>query len=337
MMNPMEALERALGEQPGGPTAAPAPPNIEGHQTRPAPDIEGHQTRPAPDIEVEWQAYADELRSSDDEEDVGKGDDEPSDHEDGDRGKGVARGAAGGAIAEAVRAGVRKHLAERGPAEDGAVVAISVEEILDMVGSDAEEDAQPPAMTEGERFWADSGVPVVPFNLDDERAEGGFNDFGEYKEDGDGEEDAWLDCLGNEELDPEWVRRVTTRGRGEEATGPSSPGDGGDERRRGELARRVAGALLPGETPLAALKRLGGRRHRKGEAVGRREQQRWVPVGSRAAFDGLTADVSQLVDLSGDPGWYMRTREQYVGGGSASHGSPPHGPSGPRDDVDMFS
>jgi len=130
----------------------------------------------------------------------------------------------------------------------------------------------------------------------------------------------------------------------------------------GELRKRVARDLLSGESPLEALRRLGGtqehgkrwqRMLREARATGLEPQvdkkwgQSWVPEGQRRAFDELTAAVSDLVNATGDAGVYLRNQQWFdpadaarvPGGGGESSISPSRKVSAAavaEDALDMF-
>jgi CD2 antigen cytoplasmic tail-binding protein 2 len=141
--------------------------------------------------------------------------------------------------------------------------------------ADAEVDYEEP-----EQLVNDAGIPFEPFNLKEERDAGYFDAAtGSYiqlkkKED---VEDAWADALAATEVDPGWAqavvdrasaREVKARGRqsgtrsggGSSGGGPressSSPSDLSAEDII-ELKRKIVSLLQPGETVLAALRRLG--------------------------------------------------------------------------------
>lgn len=94
-----------------------------------------------------------------------------------------------------------------------------------------------------------------------EREEGFFDQSGAYLFDPDEQDEAWLADAGD--LDPDWVRRVTTRGKNfalEPGPGPASSAGGSAAPEA--MAALLAEHLRPGETPIEALRRLGGVRER---------------------------------------------------------------------------
>jgi len=87
----------------------------------------------------------------------------------------------------------------------------TIEERFEGDGNGEEDDPSVPATVE-DAFWANSGVPIEPFNLRRERREGFFLPDGTYVQNDDTVRDAWLENVDQQPLDPDWVKRVTTRG-----------------------------------------------------------------------------------------------------------------------------
>eukprot|EP00879_Flechtneria_rotunda_P007400 GHRR01007762.1.p1 GENE.GHRR01007762.1~~GHRR01007762.1.p1 ORF type:complete len:636 (+),score=316.63 GHRR01007762.1:577-2484(+) len=137
---------------------------------------------------------------------------------------------------------------------------------------EAEEDYDEP-----EESITSDGIPIEPFHLRRERAEGFFDEEGNYVENRvDPEVDAWLDSLGGglTELEPGLAARLAA-----EADAAAAEPTSLDEDDVAIYKKRIVDMLQPGENVLQALRRLGGHAARRGSpqpaaAAARRQRQR---------------------------------------------------------------
>ncbi|KAG6409155.1 hypothetical protein SASPL_132189 [Salvia splendens] len=140
--------------------------------------------------------------------------------------------------------------------------------------------------------FIDEGVPLEPFNLEQEREEGYFDDNGNYVEYMNKQiKDAWLDGV---DLCENYVEKRSTPMNNDE-----KPHDLSTE----ELAvinRRIADALEPGETVLRALRRLKG-------STDKRQK---MSAETKNLFDQLTEDAMKLME-NGDYNVYDEKQEHF--------------------------
>ncbi|KAG5548505.1 hypothetical protein RHGRI_014006 [Rhododendron griersonianum] len=136
---------------------------------------------------------------------------------------------------------------------------------------------------EGETF-VEEGIRFEPFNLEQEREEGYFDEQGNFVEYIDNEiKDAWLDSV---EVDTKLARKGFTVTHDKD----NIEEDGDDElssEEIGTIKRRIADALEPGETILQALRRLKGTSNNKKEKMSPETKLR---------FDQLTEDAMKLME-----------------------------------------
>eukprot|EP01137_Pigoraptor_chileana_P014896 Opistho-2@70110 len=134
----------------------------------------------------------------------------------------------------------------------------------------ASEDVEGAEETSGE---FGGGYKITPFNLDEEMETGKFDKEGNYYESkGDGVRDAWADSVEFKEMyrpgesgHKPSERLPVTKEREPEPTVPPE-----------EAARRMTAILRPGETVLAAIRRLGGGAHGSKNAKHKGAQQQRV-------------------------------------------------------------
>ncbi|CAD7697017.1 unnamed protein product [Ostreobium quekettii] len=211
-------------------------------------------------------------------------------------------------VAIAERAARRRELEER-DAEDGTAFLSDVRQ--------AEEEYDDPP-----EDFNDGGIPIEPFHLKNERAEGYFDSDGHYvpnRADLDAN-DAWLDTLDNSSV---WKKPAEDSMAEEQAAEVEM-----DEDDLQAYKKRLVDLLLPEETVLRALHRLGSQA--AGPTVsdsaeigaaglgtetcgGKRKKptpaKRRVPVENRAAFDKMTEYASLLL-LHGDYNVYSQHKEE---------------------------
>lgn len=148
----------------------------------------------------------------------------------------------------------------------------------------AEEDYDEP-----EELFNDQGVPIEPFNLRQERQEGYFDADGNYIEYRlDAVQDAWLEGLeaGQVEVDERLAERAAA------ACGVAAePLEELDEDDVLIYKRRMLDMLLPGETVLRALRRLGGARQ-PATTLSTAERQARRKQAAHAEGSGAAADPS---------------------------------------------
>lgn len=150
---------------------------------------------------------------------------------------------------------------------------------------------------EGETF-VEEGIRFEPFNLEQEREEGYFDEQGNFVEYIDNEiKDAWLDSV---EVDTKLARKGFTVTHDKD----NIEEDGDDElssEEIGTIKRRIADALEPGETILQALRRLKGTSNNKKEKMSPETKLR---------FDQLTEDAMKLME-NGDFNVYEEKQEVF--------------------------
>ncbi|XP_068779416.1 CD2 antigen cytoplasmic tail-binding protein 2 isoform X2 [Struthio camelus] len=151
---------------------------------------------------------------------------------------------------------------------------------------------------------AEGGVPVTPFNLQEEMAEGHFDSEGNYFPRREKLlRDSWLDNI-------DWVKIAERPAR------PRPAGDDEDEEPpppppQPELLQGALELLRPGETVAGALRRLGGRRRRRRPGRGGPAAE---PPGDDGDGDG--GRLERLVEVAdglvarGLLGVYQETRER---------------------------
>jgi CD2 antigen cytoplasmic tail-binding protein 2 len=145
---------------------------------------------------------------------------------------------------------------------------------------------------EGETF-VDDGILIEPFNLEQEREEGYFDEQGNFVEYIDNEiKDAWLDSV---EVDTKLAQKVFT------VTHDEDIDDDLSSEEIGKIKRRIADALEPGETVLQALRRLKGTSNNKKEKMSPETKLR---------FDQLTEDAMKLME-NGDFNVYEEKQEVF--------------------------
>ncbi|CAI0448499.1 unnamed protein product [Linum tenue] len=128
--------------------------------------------------------------------------------------------------------------------------------------------------------FVDDGVQMEPFNLDREREEGYFDaqgNFVEYVNENDFK-DPWLDTA---EVDTRYANSKVAEDN-DESEAPEMSSD-----ETGQIKRRIADLLEPGETVLQALRRL------KGTSIGKKEK---MSAETQLLFDQLTEDANKLLD-----------------------------------------
>ncbi|GAB2291996.1 hypothetical protein Dimus_026244 [Dionaea muscipula] len=150
-------------------------------------------------------------------------------------------------------------------------------------------------LNENYEAFIEDGIQIEPFNLKNEREEGYFDaegNFVEYVNDKE-EKDAWLESA---EVDPKLAGKVSLTTSNVEDDQELSPDD------IGQIKRRIANALEPGETVLYALRRL------KGHSNNKREK---MPAETKVIFDQLTEDAMKLME-NGDYDVYHEKQEVFV-------------------------
>ncbi|CAN0921335.1 SUPPRESSOR OF ABI3-5 [Linum grandiflorum] len=142
--------------------------------------------------------------------------------------------------------------------------------------------------------FIDDGIQIEPFNLDKEREEGYFDAQGNFVEYVNENEfkDPWLDSV---QVDTRFAKRKPEVAEDDDA--PEMP-----SQETGQIKRRIANLLEPGETVLQALRRL------KGTSNGRKVK---MSVEIQAQFDQLTEDANKLLD-SGEHNVYHDLQEKFV-------------------------
>lgn len=147
---------------------------------------------------------------------------------------------------------------------------------------------------DNENFIED-GVQIEPFNLDQERQEGYFDEGGnfvEYANDNESK-DPWLDSI---EADPKVAGNISlnNEGNNEDDVQDLSSKD------IGTIKRRIANVLEPGESVLQGLRRLKGTSNRKEK----------MSEETKRVFDQLTEDAMRLME-NGDYNVYHERQEVF--------------------------
>uniref|UniRef100_A0A0D9XD45 OCRE domain-containing protein n=1 Tax=Leersia perrieri TaxID=77586 RepID=A0A0D9XD45_9ORYZ len=142
----------------------------------------------------------------------------------------------------------------------------------------------------------DDGIRLEPFNLEQEREEGYFDENGNFVEFARSNDikDAWLDSV---EVDPKYAEKIQKKKEKEkqEEFEDLSSDD------IGKIKRRIANMLEPGETIIQALKRL------KGTSSDKRGK---MSEGTKRIFDELTEAAMKLME-NGEYNVYSDDRETF--------------------------
>ncbi|KAM3275081.1 hypothetical protein ACQJBY_043823 [Aegilops geniculata] len=143
--------------------------------------------------------------------------------------------------------------------------------------------------------FIDDGIEIEPFNLEQEREEGYFDENGNFVEFARGNDmkDAWLD---NVEVDTKFAGKVQKKKNKEEEFQDLSSDD------IGKIKRRIANMLEPAETIIQALKRL------KSTSTDNRGR---MTEGTKRIFDELTEAAMKLME-NGEYNVYSDDRETFV-------------------------
>ncbi|KVH93428.1 hypothetical protein Ccrd_004520, partial [Cynara cardunculus var. scolymus] len=150
----------------------------------------------------------------------------------------------------------------------------------------------------------DDGIQLEPFNLEQERKEGFFDKTGNYVEYVTNDiKDAWLDSI---DADPNLAERHSMITDDVVEAADLSSED------IGNIKRRIADVLEPGETVLQALRRL------KGSSNSRKEK---MSAETKVVFDQLTEDAMKLME-DGDYNVYDEKQEvfQREAGSNSTYG-----------------
>ncbi|KAF5951896.1 hypothetical protein HYC85_009840 [Camellia sinensis] len=133
---------------------------------------------------------------------------------------------------------------------------------------------------EDNETFVHDGVQIEPFNLEKEREEGYFDEQGNFVEYIHENEikDAWLDSV---EVDPKLAAK------GSMLTNMDDDIPDLSSQEIGQMKRRIADVLEPGETVLRALRRLKGTSNNKKEKM---------PAETKQLFDQLTEDAMKLME-----------------------------------------
>lgn len=147
---------------------------------------------------------------------------------------------------------------------------------------------------EDNETFVDDGVQIEPFNLEKEREEGYFDEQGNFVEYIHENEikDAWLDSV---EVDPKLAAK------GSMLTNMDDDIPDLSSQEIGQMKRRIADVLEPGETVLRALRRLKGTSNNKKEKM---------PAETKQLFDQLTEDAMKLME-NGDYNVYDEKQEVF--------------------------
>ncbi|OVA14193.1 hypothetical protein BVC80_9029g20 [Macleaya cordata] len=142
--------------------------------------------------------------------------------------------------------------------------------------------------------FVEDGIQIEPFNLNQEKEEGYFDDHGNFVEfaNDNNIKDAWLDSV---DVDTRFAEKSFNMVKDEEDTNDLSSED------IGKMKRRIANLLEPGETVLQALRRLKGNSNDKKEKM---------PEETKLKFDQLTEDSMKLME-NGDYDVYHEKRESF--------------------------
>ncbi|KAK9060294.1 hypothetical protein SSX86_020998 [Deinandra increscens subsp. villosa] len=139
----------------------------------------------------------------------------------------------------------------------------------------------------------DDGIQLEPFNLEQERKEGYFDQTGNYVEYVTNDiKDAWLDSI-DAHTNLAKIDSLVTNSVVEAVDLTSQD--------IGKIKRRIADVLEPGETVLQALRRL------KGSSSGRKEK---MSAETKLLFDQLTEDAMKLME-DGDYNVYDEKQEVF--------------------------
>ncbi|KAJ0443002.1 putative CD2 antigen cytoplasmic tail-binding protein 2/Lin1 [Helianthus annuus] len=139
----------------------------------------------------------------------------------------------------------------------------------------------------------DDGIQLEPFNLEQERKEGYFDQTGNYVEYVSNDiKDAWLDSIDSH---PNLAQRQSVVTDIEVEAADLTSQD------IGKIKRRIADVLEPGETVLQALRRL------KGSSGSRKEK---MSAETKVVFDQLTEDAMKLME-DGDYNVYDEKQEVF--------------------------
>ncbi|XP_036408950.1 CD2 antigen cytoplasmic tail-binding protein 2 [Megalops cyprinoides] len=209
----------------------------------------------------------------------------------------------------------------------------------------------------------DEGVPITPFNLNEEMQEGHFDSEGNYFVKKDEEiRDNWLDNIdwvkikeqpvkrkkglaakrrrreGDEDEAEEEKQREEKQGDSEEEAEPEPAEDPLANYSRRQLTEAVVELLLPGETVAGGLRRLGGlggRKKGRGKAEDGKEEG---PNRDAEKLDRLTALADRLVG-NGEFEIYQQTYERLAYKLKRMGGQTAGGKRGADEDVelDMFA
>ncbi|KAK4784631.1 hypothetical protein SAY86_018999 [Trapa natans] len=142
--------------------------------------------------------------------------------------------------------------------------------------------------------FVEDGIQIEPFNLDKERQEGYFDAQGNFVEYvGEKEiKDAWLDSV---EVDTKLASKISISMENVDDRAELSSKD------IGNMKRRIADTLQPGETVLRALRRL------KGTSNNRKEK---MSAETKHLFDQLTEDAAMLME-NGEYNVYHEQQEVF--------------------------
>ncbi|KMZ69979.1 CD2 antigen cytoplasmic tail-binding protein [Zostera marina] len=141
--------------------------------------------------------------------------------------------------------------------------------------------------------FEDDGIQIEPFNLDQEREEGYFDEQGNFVEYTNKDvKDAWLDSV---DVEPRFAEKNSKKPIKEEGYQDLSSED------VGKIKRNIANTLNPGETVIQALKRL------KGTSSSKKIK---MPVDIKRIFDQLTEDAMKLLE-NGEYNVYHEKRETF--------------------------
>ncbi|XAR53058.1 hypothetical protein NMG60_11021453 [Bertholletia excelsa] len=147
---------------------------------------------------------------------------------------------------------------------------------------------------EDDETLVDDGIQIEPFNLDQEREEGYFDEQGHYVEYVNENEikDAWLDSV---EVDTKLAEKGFVMKNDDSDIQELS------SKEIGKIKRRIANVLEPGETVLQGLRRL------KGTSSNKKEK---MSAETKLLFDQLTEDAMKLME-NGDYNVYDEKQEVF--------------------------
>eukprot|EP00798_Chlamydomonas_sp_ICE-L_P009846 gene9846-7733_t len=158
----------------------------------------------------------------------------------------------------------------------------------------------------------EDGVKFMPFNLNEEREEGDFDESGNYVErKNDEEKDAWMDSHEAKVVSEEVRAKIAAReaAAAKEASVRQAPLT---DRQIATLKMEIAELMKEGESITRALKRLGAKR-----AMGKRDRQRMEAAGTagapveadRLSFERMTEVADQLL-VEGEADVYSTSKEE---------------------------